>query len=101
MYTGLCNKIYMLLILPYTQKIRLNVLERVKYVNKLLIVNLNINSVAGKFYQLKVTVQGKHDILDITETKLDSSFPNKQILVDGFSDQYRLDRNIHVGGLLF
>ena len=30
MYTGLCNKIYMLLILPYTQKIRLNVLEFVQ-----------------------------------------------------------------------
>ena len=74
---------------------------RVKYVNKLLIGNLNINSVAAKFDQLKVIVQGKLDILVITETKLDSSFPNKQFLIDGFSDPYRLDRNRHKGGVLF
>ena len=49
---------------------------RVKNINKLLIGNLNINSISGKFDQLKTVVQEKLDILVITETKLDSNFPN-------------------------
>ena len=41
--------------------------------NRLLVVNLNINSISNKFDQLKLFVQGKVDILVITETKLDST----------------------------
>ena len=48
---------------------------RVKNVNRLIIRNLNINSISNKFDQLKLFVQGKVDILIVTETKLDSIFP--------------------------
>ena len=48
---------------------------RVKNVNRLIIGNLNINSISNKFDQLKLFVQGKVDILIVTETKLDSIFP--------------------------
>ena len=48
---------------------------RVKTVNRLIIGNLNINSISNKFDQLKLFVQGKVDILIVTETKLDSTFP--------------------------
>ena len=73
---------------------------RSKNVNRLLIGNLNINSISGKFDQLKVLVQRKFDVLVITETKLDSSFPKGQFLIEGFSVPYRLDRNRHGGGIL-
>ena len=73
---------------------------RSKNVNRLLIGNLNINSISGKFDQLKVLVQRKLDVLVITETKLDSSFPKGQFLIEGFSEPYRLDRNRHGGGIL-
>ena len=48
---------------------------RVKNVNRLIIGNLNMNSISNKFDQLKLFVQGKVDILIVTETKLDSIFP--------------------------
>ena len=73
---------------------------RSKNVNRLLIGNLNINSISGKFDQLKVLVQRKLDVLVITEIKLDSSFPKGQFLIEGFSEPYRLDRNRHGGGIL-
>ena len=33
------------------------------------------------------------DILVLTETKLDDTFPTAQFLVKGFSEPYRLNRN--------
>ena len=52
-----------------------------KNINRLLIGNLNINSISNKF-------DGKVDILVVTETKLDSNFPNSQFLI-GYSEPYR------------
>ena len=45
-------------------------------------------------------IKGNIDVLLITETKLDSSFPITQFLIEGFSPSYRLDRNSYGGGLL-
>ena len=42
---------------------------RTKNINRLIIYNLNINSLSSKFEQLKVLIQRKIDILVITETK--------------------------------
>ena len=39
------------------------------------------------------------DILVITETKLDSTFPVTQFLIEGYKP-YILDRNRHGGGIL-
>ena len=47
---------------------------RVKSLNRLVIINLYINSISIKFDQLKLFAQGKVDILIVTETKLDSTF---------------------------
>ena len=58
---------------------------KVKNIIRLVIGHLNINSLPGKFDQLR-TLWGKNiDILVLTETKLDSSFPNSQFAIDGFS----------------
>ena len=68
--------------------------------NKLIIGNLNINSIPEKFDQLKVLISKNIDILlVITETKLDSTFPVTQFLIEGYKS-YRLDRNKHGGGIL-
>ena len=40
------------------------------------------------------------DILMISETKLDPSFPNDQFHIHGFSELYRFDRNGNGGGIL-
>ena len=41
------------------------------------------------------------DILLVSETKLDDTFPLQQFAIDGYSDPIRLDRNCHGGGLIF
>ena len=72
---------------------------RVKNMNRLLIGNLNTNSISNKFDQLKLLVRSKVDILVITETKLDSTFPTSQFLI-GYSEPYHFDRNRNEGGVL-
>ena len=71
-----------------------------KNINRLVIGNLNINSISKKFDQLKTIIQGHIDILIIVETKLDATFPINQFLLDGFSKPFRLDRNRNGGGIL-
>ena len=44
---------------------------------------------------------GNVDLLMISETKIDSSFPKGQFLIKGFCEPFRIDRNIHEGGILF
>ena len=46
------------------------------------------------FDQLKVLVQGKINILIITETKLDSNFSLEQFVISGYSKPFRLDRKV-------
>ena len=73
---------------------------RLSNVNRVVIGNLNINSLPNKFNQLKELVLKHVDILVLTETKLDDSFPNSQFLVDGFSEPFRIDRNRSGGGVM-
>ena len=40
------------------------------------------------------------DVLVITETELDNSFPTLQFLVKGFAEPFRLDRNRNGGGVM-
>ena len=68
--------------------------------NNAIIGNLNINSLPNKFDELKVPVNGMLDVLIITETKLDDTFPVWQFHIDGFSKPYRLDRNRNGGGVI-
>ena len=66
---------------------------RSKNIDKIVIAQLNINSLRNKFDQLLSIIQGNVDILVITETKLDETFPISQFMIDGYSIPYRLDRN--------
>ena len=62
--------------------------------------HLNINSIQNKFDALSLTVKNNVDILMISETKLDYSFPTAQFLLHCFSAPYRLDRNSKNSGIL-
>ena len=73
---------------------------RLKHKNKLVIYHLNINSLSNKCGQFKLIIKNKGDFLVITETKLDSSFPYSQFIIDGFRQPYRLDRNKYGGGVM-
>ena len=73
---------------------------RIGNANKVIIGNLNINSIRNKFEQLKETVLKYIDILVVTETKLDETFLESLFLMDGFSKSYRLDKNKNGGGLM-
>ena len=53
----------------------------------------------SKFDNLKLIIQGKIDILVITETKTDSTFPLNQFAIQGYSKPYRFDRNRNGGGV--
>ena len=61
---------------------------------------LNISSIRNKFRFLEKDICANLDILLISETKLDDSFPSAQFLLDGFSKPYRLDRCSNGGGIL-
>ena len=66
--------------------------------NKLIFAHLNINSIRNKFEFLATQVKGKIDVLMISETKIDESFPKGYFLIEGFSTPYRLDRDSKGGG---
>ena len=72
---------------------------RSKNPNILIMVQLNINSLRYKFDSLVQILHSNVDILLITETKIDSSFPTAQFKIEGYTT-YRLDRNSNGGGIL-
>ena len=65
-----------------------------------MIGHININSIRNKFEILRSMLSEVLDVLMITETKLDDSFPEQQFHIEGFNIPFRLDRNRHGGGLL-
>ena len=62
--------------------------------------HVNVNLLSDKFDQLKLIIKNKVDILLITETKLDSSLPDSQFIIDGFRQPYRLDKKKHGWGVM-
>ena len=73
---------------------------RLKNVNRIIIAHININSIRNKFHLLTNDIRDKIDILMISETKLDKSFPKNEFLIPGFTEPYREDRNCHGGGII-
>ena len=67
--------------------------------HRLVIGNLSINSISTKFDNLKLIIQGKIDMLVITESKADSTFPLNQFGMQRYSKPYRFDRNRNGGGV--
>ena len=73
---------------------------RIRNLNKIVVGHLNITSIRNKFNFITHEVKGSIDILMISETKLDESFPSGQLLLDGYSVPFRFDRNGNGGGIL-
>ena len=73
---------------------------KIEYINNVIIGNVNINFLPNKFDDLKAFVTGMFDILIITETKLDNTFPVSQFHIDEYSKPYRLDRNRNGGDII-
>ena len=65
--------------------------------NKLIFGHLNINSIKNKSDLLSEQVKGYIDVLVVSETKLDDSFPEGQFLIEGFHSSFRFDRNRNGG----
>ena len=72
---------------------------RLKNPNRLVIAQININSLRNKFDLLVQIISNNVDILLVSETKIDSSFPNAQFYIAGYN-VYRRDRNLNGGGIL-
>ena len=70
-----------------------------KNLNRVLIGYLNINSLRNKFEILVSSIAVNLDILMISETKLDESFPVSQFFRSGFENPIRLDRSSSGGGI--
>ena len=72
---------------------------RNKNLNRLLFAHININSIRNKFDQVLAGIKNNIDVLMISETKLDSTFPKMQFHFEEYC-VYRLDRNEHGVGIL-
>ena len=72
---------------------------RIKNMNKIIFGHLNINSIRNKFDLLADLVKSRIDVILVSETKLDKTFPNSQFRINGYSP-LRLDRTDKGGGLL-
>ena len=73
---------------------------RMKNIDRLIFAHLNINSIRNKFVYLSYLIKGNIDILLISETKIDDSFPTAQFSIDGFSTSFRCNRSKNGRGLL-
>ena len=67
-------------------------------INKVVFAHININSIRNKFEDLKEIAQNNIDILTISETKLDESFPTNEFNMDAYAPPFRLDRSSEGGG---
>ena len=83
-----------------TFKEKLSIICKSKIGNKI-VAHLNINSLKNKFDSLISQITGSIDILMISETKLDKSFPIGQFIIEGFSVPCRVDQNGNGGGLCY
>ena len=68
--------------------------------NNIIIGHLNINSIRQKLEFLMEIIGTNIDLLLISETKLNATFPIGQFFIDGFHVPFREDRDDEGGGLL-
>ena len=67
--------------------------------DKLVITQFNISSLRNKITSLSTMIKNNVDMLLISETKIDSSFPTVQFHIDGYTI-YRRGKNKNDGGSL-
>ena len=73
---------------------------RINNLNRIIINQININSIRNKIDLLSETVLKNIDILMVSVTKIDMSFPTSQFVIQSFAVPFRLDRTNTGGGIL-
>ena len=73
---------------------------RRKNLSGFILAHLKINSLRNKFDNPVDQIKGNVDILFISETKLDKSFPVGQFKIPVFTAPFRRDGNKHGGGIM-
>ena len=68
--------------------------------NKLIFGHLIINSIWNKFDSLADIIKDNIDILMISGTKSEESFPDGQFFLNGFGTPFCLDRNTNDEGIM-
>ena len=58
---------------------------RLSNVDPVMVAQINVNLIRNKFDALMTGIQNKVDILLISETKLDETFPTSQFSFEGFT----------------
>ena len=82
-----------------SSKEKLRILRK-RNIDKIIVTDLNIISLRNKFDSLIGQITGNTDILMVSESKLNESFPIGQFITEGFSVPYRVDRNGKGGGVM-
>ena len=72
-----------------------------KNADRPVIAHLNISFIALKFKVFNSYIKDNVDLLMISETKIDNTFPTEQFKIEEYSRPIRLDRNCHGGGIMF
>ena len=73
---------------------------RRKNLRRVIFAHLNLNSLRNKFDALVDQIKRNVDILVISETKLDESFPEGQFKIPGFTSPFRRYRNEFGGRIM-
>ena len=73
---------------------------RIANINRLMIDHISLNSIRNKLEMLSNSIKGNFDILMISETKLDSTFPSNQFTIEGYAGPIRFGRSGREGGIL-
>ena len=64
----------------------------IKNLNRVIITQININSIKNRIELLSEAVLGNIDILMVPEAKIGMSFPTSQFVIQGFAAPFRLHR---------
>ena len=73
---------------------------RIANLNRIVTSHININSIRNKFELLAEAVMGNVDIIMVTETRIEKSFPTSQFIIPSFTSPYCSDRTKEGGGIL-
>ena len=68
---------------------------------RIIIGQVNINSVRNKFEYLLDLVSTNLDVLMILKIKVDETFLRLQFIIKGFSGSYCFDHTVNIGGKTF
>ena len=74
---------------------------KIKHRDRPIIAHLNINFLDPKFEPLRDIIKDNVDILLVSETKINESYPEGRFFIEGYKEPIRLDRNKNGGGLMF